>query len=163
MPRIASVEVMFVVSVVVPQNQIDIAGKPQAFRRGLEACVILRLGGEWTVQAFKHFFVQQSHVVGSHAGVAGEALLSETLLDNGEVSWVAVLHDEGEVLCCTMCCTVEKPFQVSKDMLQHEDTLSQAVLYNGKVVLEFAYFTIAANGNEVIRNFHQIRRSRCSR
>ena len=36
------------VSVVVPQNQIDIAGKPQAFRRGLEAGVILRLGGEWT-------------------------------------------------------------------------------------------------------------------
>ena len=96
-------EIMFVVSVVVPQNQIDIAGKSQAFRRGLEAGVILRLGGEWTVQAFKHLFMQQSRVVGSHAGVAGEALLSETLLNNGEVSWVAVLHDEGEVLCVARC------------------------------------------------------------
>ena len=137
------------VSVAVSQNQIDIASKPQAIHRGLEAGVILRLGGEWTGQAFKHFFMLQSHVVGSHAGVAGEAFLSKTLHNNGEVSWVAVLHDEGEVLCCTMCCTVEKPSQVSEDMLQHEDTLSKAVLYNEKVVLESAYFSIAANGNEV--------------
>ena len=34
---------MFMVSVAVSQNQVDIASKPQAIHRGLEARVILRL------------------------------------------------------------------------------------------------------------------------
>ena len=36
-PSVASVQVMFMVSVAVSQNQIDIASKPQAIHRGLEA------------------------------------------------------------------------------------------------------------------------------